>query len=208
MKKMMKFLSLALVLMLVLSLAACSGKSTIDNTWKYDLDFAKAMSMSGEDEEIPDEFKDAFKDITVQVVMDLKADGTYTLGVDEESAKAAVPKMVDAMKAVLPDLLKTMFGEDTDIDALLAQQNMTMDDVLKQFTEELDADELTEELTKSAEKGTYTFEEGKLTLTPEEGNAVVYTAELSGSKLTITAIEGESDMNEALKAMLPLEFYK
>lgn len=211
MKKMTKILALVLALALVLSLGACSKKATIDGTWIYSMDLMKAMSASPDAAQMAEEFEqyaDAFKDVVVKVKLDLTADGKYTFGVDEESAKEAMPKMIEGMKKILPDMLKQMLGEDVDIDEFLKSQGKTMDDMLASFTEEMNTDDMAAELAEATEKGTYKFENGKLSFTPENGDAYEWTVELNGSELKVTELAGDADMIEALKGLLPLTFKK
>ena len=211
MKKMTKILALVLALALVLSLGACSKKATIDGTWIYSMDLMKAMNASPDAAQMAEEFEkyaDAFKDVVVKVKLDLTADGKYTFGVDEESAKEAMPKMIEGMKKILPDMLKDMLGEDVDINEFLEAQGMTMDDMLASFTEEMNTDDMAAELAEATEKGTYKFENGKLSFTPENGDAYEWAVELNGSELKVTELAGDADMIEALKGLLPLTFKK
>ena len=83
-----------------------------------------------------------------------------------------------------------------------------MDEAVDLVMEQMDTDALVGELGELSEKGKYVFENGKLTMTSESGDEDVLTAELKGSELKITAIEGESDMSEGLKEMLPMVFKK
>ena len=211
MKKLTKLLALALALALVFSLTACAGKPSIVGTWKYTMDYNKLMeSMSetegtdAEDEDMKgmlDAMNKLFEGLTMVIVLDLKEDNTFTMSTDEASMKAAN----ELIKERMPDFLKSMFGED-GLNAMLGE-GQTMDDLVNNYAEEFNTDDMEMEETK----GTYTYEDGKLVLTPEGEEAATMTVELSAKELKVTAIdakEDDEDMMEAFSKMLPLVFTK
>jgi len=211
MKKITKLIALVLALALVLSLTACAGKASIVGTWKYTLDFKKLMEASGElsteggedNQEMVDAMVKLFDGLTMVLVMDLKEDNTFVLSTDEASLKAAAEKM----KERIPDLLKTMFGGEEGLNAMLETSGQTMDEITESFSEQFNVDDMKLEETK----GTYTYEEGKLVLTPEDGEATTMTVELSAKELKVTALDSkdaDDDMAEALKSVLPMVFTK
>ena len=211
MKKLTKLLALVLALALVFSLTACAGKPSIVGTWKYTMDYNKLMeSMSetegtdAEDEDMKgmlDAMNKLFEGLTMVIVLDLKEDNTFTMSTDEASMKAAN----ELIKERMPDFLKSMFGED-GLNAMLGE-GQTMDDLVNNYAEEFNTDDMEMEETK----GTYTYEDGKLVLTPEGEEAATMTVELSAKELKVTAIdakEDDEDMMEAFSKMLPLVFTK
>lgn len=211
MKKITKLIALVLALALVLSLTACAGKASIVGTWKYTLDFKKLMEASGElsteggedNQEMVDAMVKLFDGLTMVLVMDLKEDNTFVLSTDEASLKAAA----EQMKERIPDLLKTMFGGEEGLNAMLETSGQTMDEITESFSEQFNVDDMKLEETK----GTYTYEEGKLVLTPEDGEATTMTVELSAKELKVTALDSkdaDDDMAEALKSVLPMVFTK
>lgn len=211
MKKITKLIALVLALALVLSLTACAGKASIVGTWKYTLDFKKLMEASGElsteggedNQEMVDAMVKLFDGLTMVLVMDLKEDNTFVLSTDEASLKAAA----EQMKERIPDLLKTMFGGEEGLNAMLETSGQTMDEITESFSEQFNMDDMKLEETK----GTYTYEEGKLVLTPEDGEATTMTVELSAKELKVTALDSkdaDDDMAEALKSVLPMVFTK
>ena len=210
MKKITKLIALVLALALVLSLTACAGKASIVGTWKYNLDFQKLMEASGElsaegnedNKELADAMIKLFEGLNMVLVLDLKEDKSFTLSTDEASLKAAAEKM----KERIPDRLKTMFGGEEGLNAMLETSGQTMDDITESFAEQFSVDDMKLEATK----GTYTYEEGKLVLTSEDGETETMTVELSAKELKVTGIEGqeEDDMAEALKSVLPMVFTK
>ena len=209
MKNITKLIALVLALALVLSLTACSGKASIEGTWKYSLDFKKVMEASGEmpsdgdaedNKELVEAMTKLFDGLSMVLVLDLKEDKSFTMSTDEASMKAAVEKM----KERIPDLLKTMFGGEEGLNAMLEMTGQSMDDLTASFAEQFNP----EEMELDAVKGTYTYEEGKLVLTSEDNNVVTMTVELASKELKVTAIEGEDDMSEGLKQVLPMVFTK
>lgn len=211
MKKITKLIALVLALALVLSLTACAGKASIVGTWKYTLDFKKLMEASGklsteggeDNQEMVDAMVKLFDGLTMVLVMDLKEDNTFVLSTDEASLKAAA----EQMKERIPDLLKTMFGGEEGLNAMLETSGQTMDEITESFSEQFNVDDMKLEETK----GTYTYEEGKLVLTPEDGEATTMTVELSAKELKVTALDSkdaDDDMAEALKSVLPMVFTK
>ena len=211
MKKLTKLLALVLALALVFSLTACAGKASIVGTWKYTMDYNKLMeSMSetegtdAEDEDMKglvDAMNKLFEGLTMVIVLDLKEDNSFTMSTDEASMKAAN----ELIKERMPDFLKSMFGED-GLNAMLGE-GQTMDDLVNSYSEEFNTDDMEMEETK----GTYTYADGKLVLTPEGEEAATMTVELSAKELKVTAIdakEDDEDMMEAFSKMLPMVFTK
>lgn len=211
MKKLTKLLALVLALALVFSLTACAGKTSIVGTWKYTMDYNKLMESMSEEEGTDAEDEDMkglvdamnklFEGLTMVIVLDLKEDNTFTMSTDEASMKAAN----ELIKERMPDFLKSMFGED-GLNAMLGE-GQTMDDLVNNYAEEFNTDDMEMEETK----GTYTYADGKLVLTPEGEEAATMTVELSAKELKVTAIdakEDDEDMMEAFSKMLPMVFTK
>ena len=211
MKKLTKLLALVLALALVFSLTACAGKTSIVGTWKYTMDYNKLMESMSEEEGTDAEDEDMkglvdamnklFEGLTMVIVLDLKEDNSFTMSTDEASMKAAN----ELIKERMPDFLKSMFGED-GLNAMLGE-GQTMDDLVNNYAEEFNTDDMEMEETK----GTYTYEDGKLVLTPEGEEAATMTVELSAKELKVTAIdakEDDEDMMEAFSKMLPMVFTK
>lgn len=215
MKKITKILALVLALALVFSLTAC-GKTTIVGNWKYNLDFMKLMEASGQisDTEgdgedaaymktLVDAMKKLYEGLNMVIVLDLKEDNTFTMGTDEASMKAAGEKIKERAPEVLPEVLKAMFGEE-QLNAMMESEGKTIEDYAAQFAEQFDVSDM----EMDAVKGTYTYEEGKLVLTAEDGESTTMKVELSSSELKVTDIEGGEDMAESFKAILPMVFSK
>ena len=220
MKKLMKLLSLVLVLALVLSLAACSGKAaSIVGKWSTTMDMDKLLESESaadkDDEEgmgaLLEMFGGMFKGVSLKMNLELKEDGTYEMSSDEESVKAAAAAMKENMKTALPGILAGVYGcSEDELEAKLAENGSSLEEAMAQMGDMFDADSMAEEFGgDNNEKGTYTYEDGKLTLKSddaEENDSMVWVVELSATELKVTDIEGQED--DGYKAMLPLVFTK
>lgn len=218
MKKISAILALVLVLAMVFSLTACA-KTTIVGTWKYNMDLGKALlaeaeSQTGETQDAEkaaaqkamiDGMKKIYDGISMTIILDLKEDKTFTMKMDEEAMKAVAEKFKEQAKAAAPDMLKAMFGEDT-LNALLEAQGKTLEEYAAEYAEEMSLDDA----DFNEVKGTYTFEEGKLVLTPDDKDEkpVTMVAELSAKELKVTSIEGDDEAVESFKSVLPMVFSK
>ena len=227
MKKITNLLALILALALVLSLAACAGKASIVGTWKYTMDANQIMEASGAMDELTssedsgmteeqakavlDTFKKIFDGVSMVMVLDLKEDNSYTMSMDEASAKAASETLSKRLPEMMPELLTAMFGGEEGLNSFLEMAGMTMEQMSANFAEEFKADELVKSMTSEASKGTYTYEEGKLVLTAEgEGEEpLTMTVELTAKELKVTAVDTkDEDDAKQYKAMLPMVFTK
>ena len=119
MKKFTKWMAFALVLTLILALTGCANSKdadTLTGTWKYTMDFSKAMAAAGDAEEMEgleelgDSFKEMLNGLTMVMVLELKEDQTYSFYIDENSAKAAVDAMMSKMSELMPKLVAEMSG--------------------------------------------------------------------------------------------------
>jgi hypothetical protein len=180
---MKKLLALLLALVMIFALAACGGNSNDDDDDKpskkkgLEDKWSWVMSMDGEMMGLED-FDGEF---SMTVLFDFD-DGKYTITLDEKaldkSVKAFEQDMVDYMvEAGLDEASAREMVEEMDLAGTMAE---SMED----------------EMTES---GTYTAEDGKLTMTNEDGDEEVYSYEIKGDKMTLIP-EGEEgqDMLEAL----------
>lgn len=125
--------------------------------------------------------------------------------------KETTKKIADRLPEILPDLIAGMSGMTREeFEAQMKEANMTMDDVMEQYGGMFNAEDMVDDMKVDEVKGTYTFEDGKLVLTPEDKDEKpsTMTVELSAKELKVTAIESEDDLGESFKKLLPLVFTK
>lgn len=225
MKKISAILALVLVLAMVFSLTACA-KTSIVGAWKYTMDFNKMFEVmesgdsTGETKDaqqaaaekaLTDTMKKVFEGATMPIILDLKEDNTFVMSGDEAAMKETTKKIADRLPEILPDLIAGMSGMTREeFEAKMKEANMTMDDVMEQYGGMFNAEDMVDDMKVDEVKGTYTFEDGKLVLTPEDKDEKpsTMTVELSAKELKVTAIESEDDLGESLKKLLPLVFTK
>lgn len=200
---MKKLLAILLAVVMVLGLAACnsSGETTIVGIWKGEMDVGAVLAALIQ--------QDVDQKIPCKMIFEFSPEGKLTTKMDEESAKKAVDAMVD----VMIDMIRDMYAEEGgDLDAELAAEGMSVEDLKNQYREEMDLDDL---LGDASEDSYYKFENGKIYVADEkedleEGDYdTCYIATLSGNKLTITDIETDGELaSEALPGVFPLVFKK
>lgn len=198
---------------------AAIGSPAVDadlvGTWTATIDFDKIMEGSTEElaqlGEMGTALLDAMKGITMDVNFELRADGTVTAGVDEESAKAAMeqvaPALVDAM---IPMAIALSGMSEEDFEKALEQQGMTMESYKEQMLQEINPEDLVGSIQDAQTNGQWRFVDGKLYIV-KDGETVdpdnYMTVEVSGDKMTMTEIHGENlDSEEMYKSLLPMEF--
>ena len=220
MKKFTKWMALALAVTLLVALTACAGSrdaAALVGTWKYTMDFQKAMAAAGDAgdveglEELGDSFKEMLDGLSMVMVLELKEDQTYSFYIDENSAKAAVESMMSKMTELMPKLVGEMTGmSEEDVMKALEASGKSMDDLIEEFGGQVDTEEMLKDLKESASKGTYRFSDGKLYLTEEgtvENPADYAVVELAENELRITEVS-ESAQFDAYKSLLPLVFVR
>lgn len=220
MKKTTKLLALVLALALVFSLTACAKQATITGSWKYSVDFMKLFNLEAEEttEETQDPeeaaameamlstMKKMYDGLSMDIILDLKEDNTFTMTTDEDALKTTGEKLKERAKEYAPELLKAMFGEEM-LNAMLEEEGKTMEEYANEYADQMDVSDMEIDTVS----GTYSYEEGKLVLSVEGEKPVTLTVELSAKELKVTAIESEEIDEEDLetyKALLPLVFVK
>ena len=223
MKKLSKLPASLLALALLLSLAACSGGSKIAGVWTCTMDVKKAMEASGdlsaasddasseEAQALQDVLNQMCEGVTMQMVLNLKEDDSYTLKVDETSAKAAADAMQSNLSAILPNLLSAMFNVPVDqLDDALSSLGVSLDEMIRSTSEQFNVQELVDQLAQNGSKGSYRFEDGKLYLTEEgktEDAAQYLTVELGENEFKVTETNGVEAFKD-LAQQTPLVFTK
>lgn len=224
MKKITKLFAFLLSLCLIFSLTACSGSATIEGSWKYTLDFTKVLEAmeqaNAEKEQDPDDaaaaksmseaMAKAFEGMTMVMILDLNEDKTFTMTTDEEALKEATDKMEERLPEILPEIVAAMSGMTVEeLEAAAKEAGKSMDDMIAEAGEMFNAEDIIENARQDPVKGTYTYEEGKLVLTPDnDSKPVTFTVELSAAELKVTGIEGEDIEEDGLEYFLPVIFVR
>ena len=221
---MKKLIALAAVFVLLLGLfAGCAGKTennneteteaeteteepvTIVGTWQYNMDFGKLLKAIQDDAatgESANSLSDLYDGLSVLLILDFREDGTFMATADEASVAEADRELEEKLNYILPELIAALNGmTPEEYEAQLAEEGLTIDDMVAQWKDE----NRFEDMIDSA-AGTYVCDGDLLYLTSEDGEALVYTVELSADELKITAIEGETDNTP--KSLLPLIFVR
>lgn len=185
-------------------------------TWVYTMDFGKLMeSAAGSEElaqlgEMGEALMNAFSNITMDVVLDLRADGSCTFGIDEESARAAVEAMVPALVEVMVPMMASMSGmTEEQFAEALKQQGMTVEQFGESLLAEMNPDEMVAQIKEATREGYWRIADGKLYVVDEGESAdpdQYMTVETGNGVLTVTSVPGADETDEMYKAMLPMEF--
>ncbi len=213
--KLQKFLALALCLALAACLFAGCGKQNLPvGTWKANLDMTdliKEEAKAGADPETAELVEGMnLSDLTMELVMDLKQDGTYEMKVSEESMSAMEDKIIAGLKDAL---VEGLAAEGYDAETL-KDAGLDMDALIEDMISEEDLD-----MTSAAEEfqnsGKYKVEGNKLFLSDENGayaddDYLVFNVD--GNTLTVTEIstpEGQdAEVLAFVESLLPIVFNK
>ena len=189
--------------------------SALVGTWTATIDFDKVMEGSTEEiaqlGEMGEAILVAMKGITMDVNFELRADGSATAGVDEESAKAAMEQLAPALVDAMIPLMVSMSGKtEEEFMQELEKQGMSMDSFKEQLMEQLNPEDLVGSIQESQTNGQWRYVDGKLYIV-KEGETVdpdnYMVVELSGDKMVMTELHGENlDSEEMYKSLLPMEF--
>lgn len=223
MKKFVKVLSLILVLSFVFSLAACNKQAAkIDGTWKYTVDFDKALKAAADSEEVKENetaeqalqfldgpVGDLVKKMNITMNVELKQDNTFVGTLDENSLNQSFETLKAGLPEVMPSLMAAITGQsEEEIKTQLEKSGKSMDDTINQMMEKFDVETIVEDAKNKKYEGTYRFEDGKLYFA-EKGEEIDTNAylvvEVSGDTLKVTDIVGVEKAKD-LKPMLPIEF--
>ena len=139
-------------------------RGTVVGTWISTVDL---MEVLGEEN---DEMGQYFSGLQVDLILDIRSDGTFTLSLDGESM---IPGMKRGMRAYLEAYMEENGITAEQLESITGQ---SVDDLISEAIAEMD----TEDLNKSL-SGTYTEENGQIVLTSE--NEKNDKGSWSGSKL-------------------------
>ncbi len=206
---------LALVIVASLALVGCgkggNDKDALVGTWSGKVDITgifndEIMASLGSDAE----GLEGYKDLAMTINLDLKADDTYTMAMDEagttelmESIKAQTK---DILLAYMEKMIKDM-GVDMTVEEAMEAAGISVDELLDAMfgADGLDAADLMEEIS-----GKYMVKGGEIYLgegSDEPEDVIPNPYKLDGNKLTIEA-DKLSDGDEVAEFMFPLVLEK
>ena len=205
---MKKIIALTLCLILVLSLCACGGKEDLSGTWKTTLDMSAGYNaeLVAVDPTMAEYLKlDSFD---VPLVMDLKADGTYTMTVDRDDLDAVMAQVVEVTKngilAYFEDIL-AQEGIEMDVNEALTLMGISLDDLVAEMTAQLESEEF---YASMGGEGKWKASDGKFYMTDSldavAGVGEYNTYVLEGDTLTLDI--GTETLDEATAQMFPMIF--
>lgn len=203
------------------------GNPDIDDgmvgTWISTVDLGKLMNADDEElaelGEMGEAMLAAVDGVTMDVNLELRADGSFTFGLDEQSAKEAVEAMLPALvEAMMPMIASASGMTEEQFNDYLTEQGMTMEDFTEQMKAQLNPEDLIGGLQDAYQNGGWRCVDGKLYLveTGSEADPNKYvTVERSGDKLLLTSIHGSKadgetaeEMRQLYAALLPMEFHR
>lgn len=205
---MKKLTAFSLCLVLILSLCACGAREDLSGTWTANLNMASYYNaeLQNTDPTIAEFLTlDSFD---MPIIMDLKADGTYTMSVDRAAMESILADVLDktraGLEAYLADLLAQQ-GIEMDVNDALAAMGISMDDLLAEMTAQFTSDEFYD---SQFVEGCWKAEDGKFFSTDSLDAPVVTTGEyntyvLDGNTLSID-IGTETLDNDLDKMMFPM----
>ena len=209
-KNVMRLLCLIMTLSMLFLLGGCGATDAekLVGTWNATVDLTDLLN-----EEITtgDETMDAYfkiSDFTLVVTLTFNADGTYTMGVDENSLNTAMELVLadikDGMYEYFEDVLAEA-GLEMTVDELLEQSDVDLDALMDEAFSNAMGDEVLEGLSSS---GNYEARDSKLYLSDGVEYAIdeeIYdTYTLDGKVLTFLEASYDNTMTE----LYPLTFEK
>ena len=207
---MKKIVSFILVLVMVLSMAACGAaqKDPLIGTWKGSIDMSKMMGEMLEAEGMT--LATPVEGLAFDIVFTFTEEGTVEATVDKESVKAMAVKLVDFMVNLMLDELKK---QNLDLSAL----GMDEQTIRTMLEKKIDVEELVGSFEMENESGYYRYKDGKIyggdTLEELEENIAndddYIAIELKGNQFLLLDIVSEGEkMSDELPAALPITMTK
>lgn len=204
---MKKIIALSLCLVLVLSLCACGAKEDLTGKWTTTINMAESYNaeMAAADPTMAEYMSlDSFN---IPLVLELKADGTYTMAVDRDgmltTATEAVAKIRSGMEAYFSEILAQQ-GIEMDVNEALAVMGISMDELMEELTAEMDFDSLYDSM---GGEGNWKAADGRFFMTDSLDDAAgigeYNTYVLEGDTLTLD-VGTETVDEETAKMMFPM----
>lgn len=213
MKRIGRMLALLVSMLLLVGLTACTPRSVV-GSWRCTVDLSRAAQAAGALDGLDEQsgvgvvLAKLLDGQTLELALELRKDGTYSLGTDPESARAAADSLSARMGELMPELLSELLGVDpAEVEAAMAITGMTPEAIAEKLMEQIQLDGAIDSIAAKASTGTYRYEDGKLWLTPDgqTENAEAYeTVVLSREGLRIT--ETRSGLFQKYEKILPLTF--
>ncbi len=212
-KHIKKITAMVLALMIIVSLAACGGQNesasdkSIVGKWNHELvyrDYIDKVYQKNQGSVDPklqvfcDELYKAFDGFKINVILELKDDGTFTFSPDDESVKAAVEKVKENLKTAIPDAFKAIGITDEQIKA----RGISVDDMVNTINEGIDNFNYSGEYFYKDNK-LYLYDEGK-----ERNDSQYLDIELDDNEFIVKKINGDVKGFQGLDALLPITFKK
>ena len=205
---MKKIIALTLCLILVLSLCACGAKEDLSGTWKTTMDMSAGYNaeLVAVDPTMAEYLKlDSFD---VPLIMELKADGTYTMTVDRAELETVMDQVIEVTTngtlAYFEDIL-AQEGIEMDVNEALTLMGISLDDLVAELTAELDSEEF---YASMGGEGKWKASDGKFYMTDSldavAGVGEYNTYVLEGDTLTMDI--GTETLDEATAQMFPMVF--
>ena len=216
MTKVKRITAALLILIMAVSLCACSPGNPLAGKWNYNLKFSDIVdsyvknSIQSADESqkaMYEELYKAFDNCDILLTMEFNNDKSFKFAIDEESANSAVEKIKENMKTAIPNAFKAMGMSDEVFEKYLKSQNKTVDDLVNQFTEEFSVEQLTNGVGAS---GMYELEDNKLFLFSGDKRVDdnYCEVEIKGNELSITKVNGPVEGFKSVENILPMKFTK
>lgn len=213
--------TIAIILTVILAavmLVGCSNEqSKLLGTWKAEANLAEGIEqvMLEELGEQAEYF--SIQDFTVNFVMTLNSDGTYSMTVEEDSVQTAFDALMEDMEAGMVKMLEEQISEmgiALSVEDMLAASGMTMESMMDQLKQGLEnAGVMEQVIEESTEEGRFKAKDGKLYMSAgleyQVDENVYDTYTLDGDTLTlVTHVGGEEEEQDLVKYVYPLVFNK
>ena len=205
---MKKIIALTLCLILVLSLCACGAKEDLSGTWKTTLDMSAGYNAELEavDPTMAEYLKlDSFN---VPLIMELKADGTYTMTVDRAELETVMDQVIEATTngtLAYFEVILAQEGIEMEVTEAMELMGISLDDLVAELTAELDSEEF---YASMGGEGKWKASDGKFYMTDSldavAGVGEYNTYVLEGDTLTLDI--GTETLDEATAEMFPMIF--
>lgn len=206
---MKKRIALLLSFVLVLSLALCAcggGEENLTGKWTANVDLTDMMNeeLTGDPEMADLAEYMTIDSFVLPFVLELREDGTYSMGIDEAGMNTAIDGVLADMKEGMLAYFADVLDVEEGVEEFLTSMGLDLDALMEEISAELVAEGTFDELTS---EGKYKAKDGKLYLSDgldyEPDPAGYNEYKLEGDTLTLDAgTESEEDYAEFLFPMV------